>query len=94
MDTGACLALDAWLVAVSLAGAAVVVADKARARAGRRRVRERTLFLFGLLGSAGALLAMLVVRHKTAKPRFLLPFLGCLLVAVGWVVALRLRLAC
>lgn len=94
MDTGACLALDVWLVVASLVGAVVVVADKARARAGHRRVRERTLFLLGLLGSAGALLAMLLVRHKTAKPRFLLPFLGCLLVAVGWVVALRLRLAC
>lgn len=94
MDSGACLALDAWLVAVSLIGIATVVVDKANARAGRDRVRERSLFVLGLIGSFGALVAMLVVRHKTAKPRFMLPFLGCILVALGWVVALRLQLGC
>lgn len=94
METGACLVLDAWLVAASVIGFFVVVADKGAARAGRRRVRERTLFVLGLLGAFLALLAMVIVRHKTSKPRFLLPFIGCLLVAVGWVVALRLQLGC
>lgn len=94
MDGGACLALDAWLAAASVVGILVVVADKGAAQAGRRRIRERSLFILALLGAFGALLAMLVVRHKTAKPRFLLPFIGCLLVAVGWVVALRIRLGC
>ena len=94
MDSGACLALDVWLVAASVAGFAVVVADKGAAQAGRRRVRERTLHVLGLVGAFGALAAMLAVRHKTRKPRFMLPFLAVNLVALGWVVALRLQLGC
>ena len=41
-------------------------ADKAKARRGAWRVPEKTLFLLPLLGgSVGALLGMLVFRHKT-----------------------------
>ena len=40
--------------------------DKAKARRGAWRVSEKTLFLLPLLGgSVGALLGMLVFRHKT-----------------------------
>ena len=40
--------------------------DKAKARRGVWRVPEKTLFLLPLLGgSVGALLGMLVFRHKT-----------------------------
>ncbi len=94
MDGVACLALGVWLAAASVVGFAVVVADKGAAQAGRRRVRERSLHILGLMGAFGALLAMLLVRHKTSKPRFLLPFLGANLVALGWVAALRIQLAC
>ena len=41
-------------------------ADKAKAKRGAWRVPEKTLFLLPLLGgSVGALLGMLVFRHKT-----------------------------
>ena len=40
--------------------------DKAKARRGAWRVPEKTLFLLPLLGgSVGALLGMLIFRHKT-----------------------------
>ena len=40
--------------------------DKSKARRGAWRVPEKTLFLLPLLGgSVGALLGMLVFRHKT-----------------------------
>lgn len=40
--------------------------DKAKARRGAWRIPEKTLFLLPLLGgSVGALLGMLVFRHKT-----------------------------
>jgi len=45
--------------------------DKGRARAGARRVPERTLILMAVIGgSVGALLAMQLFRHKTKKAKF------------------------
>ena len=55
-----------YLVAVNLVTFTVYGADKAKARRGAWRVPEKTLFLLPLLGgSVGALLGMLVFRHKT-----------------------------
>ena len=40
--------------------------DKAKARRGSRRIPEKTLFLFTLLGGGiGGMLGMYVFRHKT-----------------------------
>ena len=45
--------------------------DKARSQKGARRVPEKTLFFISLIGgSAGALLAMSLFRHKTKKLSF------------------------
>ena len=55
-----------YLAAVNLVTFTVYGADKAKARRGAWRVPEKTLFLLPLLGgSVGALLGMLVFRHKT-----------------------------
>ena len=55
-----------YLAAVNLVTFTVYGVDKAKARRGAWRVPEKTLFLLPLLGgSVGALLGMLVVRHKT-----------------------------
>lgn len=49
----------------------VYAVDKSAARAGRRRVPERTLLLIGLAGGwPGAIVAQQVLRHKTCKPGF------------------------
>lgn len=63
--------------------------DKRRAGRNAWRVRERTLFLFPLLGGAlGGTLGMLLFHHKTRKWYFAygLPLL-CLaqLLALGWL---------
>jgi uncharacterized membrane protein YsdA (DUF1294 family) len=51
---------------------AAYAVDKSAARAGRRRVRERTLLMLGLAcGWPGAVLAQQCLRHKSAKPAFL-----------------------
>jgi len=79
----------AWITALSLLALAACVLDKSRAVRGGPRIRERTLLLLALLGgSPGLLLAMLAVRHKTRKARFLLPLLGVLLAqgALLWLV--------
>ena len=58
--------LAVYLAAINLATFIVYGADKRRARKGKWRVPEKTLFLLPLLGgSIGALAGMRVFHHKT-----------------------------
>ena len=60
--------LALYLLAINIAAFSVYGADKRKARSGRWRVPEKTLFLLALLGgSAGAWLGMKCFRHKTRK---------------------------
>lgn len=64
--------LAAWLVAVNGWAAVLTASDKRRAKQGRRRTAESTLFLVAWLGgAAGMYLTMRVVRHKTKHRRFM-----------------------
>lgn len=63
--------------------------DKAAARAGRARTRERTLLLLGLAGGwPGAVLAQQALRHKTRKQPFQGRFRLSVLAHVGVAGAL------
>lgn len=67
----------AWWLALNVATVLVYGYDKAIAGGRRRRVPERTLLAMALLGgSPGALLAMGMFRHKTAKVPFRRSMLG------------------
>jgi uncharacterized membrane protein YsdA (DUF1294 family) len=60
---------------VNLAAFAVTGVDKRRAKRGKgkNRVPEGTLFLLAVVGgAAGEFCAMLIFRHKTKHPRFLI----------------------
>jgi uncharacterized membrane protein YsdA (DUF1294 family) len=62
--------------------------DKWRAGRGGRRIPESTLWWMSALGGwPGALLGIIVFRHKSAKPSFLLKFAAALLVWAALVVA-------
>lgn len=64
--SGGGTALLIYLVLINLVTFFVYGADKRRARQGKWRVPEKTLFLLPLLGgSVGALLGMRVFHHKT-----------------------------
>jgi len=86
--------LLAWLAAISIITFLVFAYDKLMARLGRGRVPEALLFgLAAVGGSLGALAAMTLLRHKTAKRSFRRVFWTIVvlqLVALGLYVGLRL----
>lgn len=62
-----------YLIAVSVIGAIVCIYDKLAAPRGWRRVPERTLFFWTLIGGGpGVYLTMLLIRHKTLHRSFML----------------------
>ena len=62
-----------WLVGWSAVASALTVYDKIAAKsAPRRRIRESTLLTVAALGGATAMEAtMLLIRHKTRHPKFM-----------------------
>ena len=75
------IALAAWLGFINLAAFAAMGIDKAKARAGKWRIAEGTLFALAALGGAlGGTLGMRVFHHKTKHKefRFGFPALLCL----------------
>ena len=63
--------ITAYAAVMSLIAFAAFGLDKYKAIKGRWRTRERTLFLYALLGGGlGAYLGMKVFHHKTLHKRF------------------------
>lgn len=56
--------------------------DKYKARHHKWRIPESTLLLGAVFGTAGAILGMLVMHHKTRKPKF---FITVPLILIGKV---------
>jgi uncharacterized membrane protein YsdA (DUF1294 family) len=80
--------LQAWLIGVNLAALLAYGYDKAVAGSGRTRVPEAVLLGLALIGgSPGAFVGMLVFRHKTSKPAFLIPFALIALLQLGLLAA-------
>lgn len=72
------------ILAINFATFALYVYDKELAKQGNRRISENSLHLCALAGgSAGALIACYMVRHKTRKPSFLMPLWLILIGQVG-----------
>ncbi len=61
-----------YLIIMNLVALIVTVRDKLAAIGGKWRVKERTLLLIAALGGSPVmLLTMLIIRHKTHKPKFM-----------------------
>ena len=86
----ACLVLLLWIGLWSIAAAVLTVSDKSRARRHAWRIPEAALFTAAALGgSAAMLLVMLLIRHKTKHPKFMLglPLILCLQIPpVLWIL--------
>ena len=75
-----------YLLAVSILGAAAMLADKISAMGGFDRISERNLALVALAGGfTGIILAGMVFSHKTSKPEFWLPVVAA---TIAWGVIL------
>ena len=86
--------LGAYLLVINLEGFALMGIDKSRARRGRRRIAEATLFIVAALGgSLGVLCGMYAFRHKTQHTSFtvgipLLLFFQAVLITLALYLAL------
>jgi len=64
-------AVSIYILLINLIAFVVFGIDKRKARKGQWRVPESTLFILAIIGgSIGALLGMLVFRHKTKHRKF------------------------
>ena len=63
--------LGAYLLFINIDAFALMALDKSRARRGKRRIPEATLFLVAVLGgSLGIIAGMYAFRHKTQHDSF------------------------
>ena len=64
-----------YLVIINIIAFLAMYIDKRRAKYGKWRIKEYTLFILALLGgSIGAIAGMYTFRHKTKKARFFIGF--------------------
>ena len=81
--------ITGYLILASVWSAGLVWWDKRQARLGRRRIRERTLYLSAVAGGfPGGIWAMRRLRHKTVKSSFIWRYAAVSLTHVaGWAAA-------
>ena len=81
-----------YLGVISLISVIVCVADKSRAKKGKWRVRESTLFLLSTLGGSLAMyITMLAIRHKTLHKRFMIGIPLIIIIQAAAVVLLYFK---
>lgn len=81
-----------YLGVISLISVIVCVADKSRAKKGKWRVKESTLFLLSALGGSLAMyITMLTVRHKTLHKRFMIGIPLIMIVQAAAVILLYFK---
>lgn len=76
-----------YLILINLIGFLSMGLDKNKARRGKWRIKERTLFLIALVGgSTGSLCGMYFFRHKTKHRSFVIGIPAILILqAAGFV---------
>ena len=65
--------LLAYYIAINIIGIIINCADKRRAKHGKWRIKEATLWIIGLLGGAPcSYITMKLIRHKTKHKSFMI----------------------
>lgn len=78
-----------YIILINIIAFLAMYIDKRKAKKGKRRIPEKTLFvLVGLGGGIGGILAMYLFRHKTKKTRFVIGFPAILIFEVLVVIAI------
>ena len=78
-----------YLVLINLVSIIVTISDKVKAIKRKWRIPESTLLLLSALGSVSMYITMLIIRHKTKHPKFMIGIpvifaLQCILVFLIW----------
>lgn len=84
------LIVIAYVLILSVITFVFYVSDKRRAKAGSRRISEKTLLLLSILGgAAGGYIAMLSVRHKTKAEHWYFTAVNIIGI-IAWIAAIIL----
>lgn len=82
-----------YIIVINVVSFLVYGLDKWKAKTGRWRIPERTLLILALIGgSAGALAAMLLFRHKTKKIKFVISIPVMIVIHCVIICAVILRM--
>lgn len=72
-----------YLIIINIIAFIAMYIDKKRAKIGKWRIKEYTLFILALIGgSIGAIAGMYTFRHKTKKARFVIGFPAILIIQI------------
>ncbi len=77
-----------YLIIINLIAFLSMLVDKQKAKFGKWRIPENTLFLFAFLGgTVGSIIGMQVFRHKTKKNKFKIGMPALLILQILAIVA-------
>lgn len=78
-----------YLVIMNIIGFLIMLIDKKKAKYGKWRIRENTLFIVAALGGGiGTIAGMYTFRHKTQKAKFVFGFPAIIVIQI--VIALMI----
>ena len=80
-----------YLIVINLIALFAMYIDKQKAKKGKRRIPEKTLFiLITLRGGIGRIERIYIFRHKTKKARFIVGFPAILILEILIAIAIIL----
>lgn len=78
-----------YLVSINFIALFTMYIDKKKAKKGRRRIPEKTLFTLAFMGGViGGIVGMYAFRHKTKKTRFVVGFPAILILYILIAIAI------